>query len=212
MALRVPSNLAPDKEPQDAALYKKRITQKRVAQMDPKKSKWSPINNLFGWIAIVAIILMGVLTTLDVIWRWVFGEAVGPVYSLCETLMAVMVWASLAPTQEAGGHINVTIFTEKMKGKTKYVFEIISLLLCLFLFVIIFWKTTEDGLWAFGVKSYRAGDFYRFPTWWARLFVPVGVLAMIGQLVVEIKGSLYLLAREFRGAERVKETDGLEIS
>lgn len=169
--------------------------------MDPKVSKWSYVNNVFAWIAIVAIILMGVLTTLDVLWRWIFGDAVGPVYSICETLMAVMVWSAIAPTQQAGGHINVTIFTMNLKGKSKYILEIISLLFCLTLFVIIFWKTLEDGIWAYGVKSYRAGDFFRFPTWWARLFVPVGVLAMIGQLIVEVKGNLFLLSNEFKDSK-----------
>lgn len=163
--------------------------------MNPKISKWSAVNRVFTWIAVVSILLMGVLTTVDVVWRWIFGEAIGPVYSFCETLMAVMVWSALAPTQQAGGHINVTILTGRLKGRIKYILEIIVLLACLFFFVMIFWKTLEDGIWAYGVKSFRAGDYYRFPTWWARLFVPVGVLAMIGQLVMEIKGNLYLLIR-----------------
>lgn len=170
--------------------------------MNPKHSKWSAVNGAFTWIAVVAILLMGVLTTVDVIWRWIFGEAIGPVYSFCETLMAVMVWSALAPTQQAGGHISVTILTGKLSGRIKYALEIIALLICLLFFVLIFWKTLEDGIWAYGVKSFRAGDYYRFPTWWARLFVPVGVLGMIGQLIMEIKGNLYLLIhQEVRSAD-----------
>lgn len=163
--------------------------------MNPKISKWSAVNRVFTWIAVASILLMGVLTTVDVVFRWIFGEAIGPVYSICETLMAVMVWSALAPTQQAGGHINVTFLTGKLKGRTKYILEIIVLMACLFFFALIFWKTLEDGIWAYGVKSFRAGDYYRFPTWWARLFVPVGVLGMLGQLMMEIKGNLFLLLK-----------------
>lgn len=153
--------------------------------MNVKKSPWSKVNRVFWWIAAVAIGTMAITTTADVLYRWVMGGAIGPVYSLCETLMAVMVWSALAPTQEENGHIGVTIFTSRLKGKTKAVFEIIALLICIIFFALIFWKTLEDGIWAYGVKTFRYGDYYRFPTWWARLYVPVGTLAMIGQLVFE---------------------------
>ncbi|MCR4441823.1 MAG: TRAP transporter small permease [Peptococcaceae bacterium] len=165
--------------------------------MDVKKSKWSIVNSGFALIAIAAIILMGVFTTIDVIWRWFSDEPVGPVFSMCETLMAVMVFAALAPTQEAGGHISVTILTSRLNEKWRAALELVSLTVCLLFFAMIFTQTLKDGLWAYGVKSFRYGDFYRFPTWWARLFVPVGALAMMGQLVAEIKGNLYFLLKRF---------------
>lgn len=154
--------------------------------MNVKASPWSKVNRVFWWLAAVAIITMGITTTVDVLWRWFTDEAIGPVYSLCETLMAVMVWSAISPTQEAGNHISVTIFTSRLSGKIKAAFEIFALLVCICFFVLIFWKTLEDGIWAYGVKSFRYGDYYRFPTWWARLFVPVGAVGMIGQLVFEV--------------------------
>ncbi len=161
--------------------------------LNVKKSPWSKVNRVFWWVATAAIAIMAVSTTVDVIWRWFMGDAIGPVYSLCETLMAVMVWSAIAPTQETGGHIGVTVFTSRLKGKVKVVFEVIGLLVCITFFVLIFWKTLEDGIWAYGVKTFRYGDYYRFPTWWARLFVPVGALAMIGQLVFETINNLRVL-------------------
>ncbi|MDX9872371.1 MAG: TRAP transporter small permease [Clostridia bacterium] len=154
--------------------------------MDAKTSPWSKVNRFFWWLATGAILIMGISTTMDVLWRWLTGEAIGPVYSLCETLMAVMVWSALSPTQEAGNHISVTILTGRLPDKAKTALKIFSLVVCLAFFALIFWKTLEDGLWAYGVKSYRYGDYYRFPAWWARLFVPVGVAGMMGQLVFEV--------------------------
>lgn len=177
--------------------------------MNPQNSKLLAVNRTFTWIVTVSILLMGVLTTMDVCWRWIFGESIGPVYSICETLMAVMVWASLAPTQQEGGHINVTFLTGRLKGRVKYSLEVIVLLACILFFGLIFWKTLEDGIWAYGVKSFRAGDYYRFPTWWARLFVPVGVLGMIGQLIMEIKGKIYLLIKG--GAESGNPPSNINI-
>lgn len=132
--------------------------------MNIKASLWSKVNRAFWWLATGAIVTMGIFTTIDVLWRWVTDDAIGPVYSLCETLMAVMVWSAISPTQEAGNHISVTILTSRLSGKVKAVFEIFALLICIFFFVLIFWKTLQDGIWAYGVKSYRYGDFYRsFP-------------------------------------------------
>lgn len=161
--------------------------------MNVKASPWSKVNRVFWWLATGAIITMGISTTIDVLWRWATNDAIGPVYSICETLMAVMVWSAIAPTQEAGNHISVTFLTSRLSGKVKAAFEIFALLVCILFFALIFWKTLEDGIWAYGVKSYRYGDFYRFPTWWARLYVPVGVVGMIGQLVFEVINNIRIL-------------------
>lgn len=158
--------------------------------MSNSKGSWFKVNRVFAIITSIAIALMGLFTTADVIWRWFTGEPIGPVFSICETLMAIMVFASLAPTQEAKGHINVTILTMRLSKKWKSILNLIGLLVCLTFFALMCYMTIQDGMWAYKVKSFRAGDFYRFPTWWARMFVPVGILAMIGQLVVEIKTEL----------------------
>lgn len=178
--------------------------------MNVKVGPWSKINRIFWWIAALAIIAMCITTTIDVFWRWLTNESIGPVYSLCETLMALMVWSALSPTQKAGKHINVTILTSKLSDKMKTILEIVSLLICAFFFVLIFWKTLEDGIWAYGVKSYRAGDFYRFPTWWARLFVPVGVAAMLGQLTFEVINSICILTGKANVSDNINLLVGEE--
>lgn len=175
--------------------------------MSNKKGTWVWVNRVFAIITAISIALMGLFTTADVIWRWFTGEPIGPVFSICETLMAVMVFASLAPTQEAKGHINVTMLTMKLSQKWKSILNLIGLIVCLTFFVLMFYMTVQDGMWAYKVKSFRAGDFYRFPTWWARMFVPVGILAMVGQLVVETKAEikgLFFSKKAIDENERVK--------
>lgn len=153
------------------------------------KTKWSPVNNVFLYITMIAIVLMGILTTLDVIFRWFVDKPIGPVFSFCETLMAVMVFGSLAPTQQDGAHINVTLFTRNMKEKWQTILAVFSLIICLIFFALMFSQTLLDGIWAYQTNTFRYGDYYRFPTWWARLFVPIGILVMMGQLVFEIKAN-----------------------
>ena len=51
---------------------------------------------------------------------------------------------------------------------------------------------------------------YRFPTWWARLFVPVGIAAMLGQLAFEIINNFRILTGTVKAADKANLLIGRE--
>jgi len=149
----------------------------------------SKANDFFKGIAILSVLIMMVLSTLDVIIRGAFDVALGPVMSICETMMVVMTFAGLAKTEEVGANINVTVLTMHLSENKQRILRIVSSTVCLIFFIILLYATIQDGIFAFDTKAYRSGCPWRFPVWWARLFVPLGVLIMIGQLVQNIKSN-----------------------
>lgn len=168
----------------------------------------SRINNFFKWLAILAILLMMVLSTIDVILRFVFEVALFPSMSICECMMVVMTFAGLAATEEAGAHINVTILTMRLSQNRQAILKVIASFLCLCFFILMFYSTLLDGLWAYSVKTYRTGDLWRFPTWWCRLFIPLGILVMLGQLIINMKKNINIYLTAMRGEAKQTGMEG----
>jgi TRAP-type C4-dicarboxylate transport system permease small subunit len=129
-------------------------------------------------------------STIDVIVRGALDISIGPVMSVCECMMVVMTFAGMAKTEEEGSHINVIIFTSKVSAKKQEILKVVGSAACVIFFLLMLYATLQDGLWAYSVKTYRTGDLWRFPTWWCRLFIPLGIVVMIGQLIKNIKTSL----------------------
>lgn len=184
--------------------------------MKRKKTLLHYVDRLFWGIAALAIVCMAVGSTTDIIRRWITGLSFPWMISFCETCMAVMVWACIMPTQRIKGHVNVTIFTGKMRPKTQKILAVFAALLGAAFFIIICIQAEKQGMWAFSRKMYRAGDYTRFPIWWAYLFVPIGGLAMIIQLLGEAaQGIIDLVKGNYisdlpEGAEDVIPNEALE--
>ncbi|MGI6738012.1 MAG: TRAP transporter small permease [Christensenellales bacterium] len=169
--------------------------------MEKKKDLGYYVDKVFWYIAALAIVCMAVGSSIDIIRRWIVGMSFPWMPSFCETCMAVMVWACIMPTQRLKGHVNVTILTSKLSPKAQKVLNVLAAFIGMAFFVIVFIQAGKQGLWAYSRKMYRAGDYTRFPIWWAYMFVPIGALAMFFQLLIEaIQGIIYIVKGEDKQA------------
>ena len=180
--------------------------------MEKKKNILYYVDRLFWGIAALAIICMAIGSTVDILRRWITGQSFAWMISFCETCMAVMVWACIMPTQRMKGHVNVTIFTGKMSPKAQKILGVFAALLGAVFIIVICTQAWQQGLWAYSRKMYRAGDYTRFPIWWAYLFVPVGGAAMVIQLLAETVQGVVDLVKGNYGTETALTKSGEDVS
>lgn len=160
-----------------------------------KKTFFEYINKVFWWIAAIAILCMAIGSSVDITRRWITGQSWPWMISFCECCMAVTVWASIMPTQRMKGHVNVTIFTSKMSPKWQKIMEIFAALIGAVFLAAVCAMSYKQGMWAYSRHMYRAGDYTRFPIWWAYLFVTLGCFVMVIQLVIETVQGIIDLAK-----------------
>jgi TRAP-type C4-dicarboxylate transport system permease small subunit len=137
------------------------------------------------FIALASIALLGVSTAADVIKRLSTGWPIGGVMQLSECLMVVMVFLGIAYAQANRRHIRVTIALSRMKPRKVVILDILSCAIQITVLIFLARKTLEEGIWSCSILEYRVGDI-RLPIYWARMLIPIGTIALIGQLLIDI--------------------------
>lgn len=160
--------------------------------MNAKETKSAEVNQTYQKIidplriiAFAALALMGLSTTVDVIKRLVTGWPVGGVMQLSECLMVVIVFLGIAYAQANRRHIRVTIALSRMNPRMVVKLDILSCVLQVIILTLLAWKTLEEGIWSCSILEYRVGDI-RLPIYWARMLIPIGTIALIGQLLIDM--------------------------
>jgi TRAP-type C4-dicarboxylate transport system permease small subunit len=120
----------------------------------------------------------------------------------------VMVFLGVPYAQVYRRHIRIAFVVSHMNPKRIVMADIISCCFAAICLGFMALKTLEEGLWSCSILEYRVGNV-RLPISWARMLIPIGLTAMIGQLIVDIwtdivrlKGKLPLEIADIR---RVKE-------
>lgn len=99
--------------------------------------------------------LMMFLTACDVILRYVFNRPIVGSYDISEYMMAIVVSFGLAYCAFLKGHVRVDIIVSRFPQRVQEVFDCITGLLSVFLFVIITWQSFVymQLLFSSGLKS-----------------------------------------------------------
>ena len=145
---------------------------------------------VLGVIATVSIIILMILTTVDVVMRYIFGNPIKGAYEVSEMFFLTAVFLGLAYTQLFRGHVNADLLVSRLSKHINLILETIMLLLALFIYVLFSWKGMEAFWSSFMEGEYRWG-LIRIPLWPARLMVPLGVsvlcLRFIGEIVINFR-------------------------
>jgi len=157
-------------------------TETRSAEVNETYQK---IISPLRFIALTSIVLMGVSMAADVTKRLATGWPIGGVMQLSECLMVVMVFLGISCTQANRRHIRVTIALSRMNPRKVVMLDILSLGFQVVLLALLAWKTLEEGIWSVSILEYRVGDI-RLPIYWARMLIPIGTIAFIGQILIDI--------------------------
>jgi TRAP-type C4-dicarboxylate transport system permease small subunit len=97
------------------------------------------ISDKLNWIALVGIVVMMVLTTLDVIGRFVFNSPIEGNYDITGLIGLSIVAAAMSRTQFAKGHVAVDFLIRFFKPRLRAAVESTTFLISIILFGLIAW-------------------------------------------------------------------------
>jgi len=84
---------------------------------------------LFFWLSMAGILTMMFLIAADVLLRFAINKSIMGSYELVQILMVILVFFAFGFTQEADGHVRVTIFIEKFPAGIRRCVEGLLLLI-----------------------------------------------------------------------------------
>ena len=97
------------------------------------------IADRFNWISAIAIVMMMLLTSADVLLR-LFIAPIPGVYEMVGLLGCIVISFSLGYTSSEKGHIAVEFLVQKLPDSVQHSINIVNNLLSMFLFGLITWQ------------------------------------------------------------------------
>jgi tripartite ATP-independent transporter DctM subunit len=111
------------------------------------------------WINIIGIIflfIMVIITTVDVILRYVFNHPIPGTSEITEVFMIIAIFMAVAHTQDQKGHISIDVFTTRLPPRPKLILELITTFLSLITIVLVSWRVFIQGLYFFSKHSMQS--------------------------------------------------------
>jgi TRAP-type C4-dicarboxylate transport system permease small subunit len=148
------------------------------------------VTSFLGAVGTGCILVLMILTTADVVLRYILGIPLKGAYEISEIMMLSSVFLGMAYTQLFHEHINADFLVSRLSKHTNLVLETVLLLPALLIFGLLAWQGA-----IFFVDSLRTGEYrwglLRIPLWPARLMVPLGAsflcLRFIGEIVINFR-------------------------
>jgi len=100
----------------------------------------------------------------------------------CETIMFASVFLGMAYVAMLDGHINVTLFTQRLSTRTQTILDIVVLLLSATIFGLLTWSSWGLAWKWFLIREVRLGAF-PWPIWPFRFLFVVGMGLIALQLI-----------------------------
>ncbi len=142
-------------------------------------------------VAVVALIVMMLLITVEVILRKWFGTSTKIAHDFSGYLLVALFFWGIAETLRVGKHLRVTILFDRLKVKTQSILYKTSVILGIALVLLLLWASA-----GFVISSYKSGavigDIVEIPEFIPELLIPIGFFFFALQLVAH-------LIRVFRG-------------
>lgn len=147
------------------------------------------LSGFLCFIAGVALLAMMVQVTLDALMRYVFNSPLsGTVEIVSAYHMLVVVFFPLAYVARKGGHIVVTLFTQKLPLGALDVLERCVNALGFGVLVLIIWMTVNEAVFrTVERETWDAGNLL-IQVWPSRWGIPIGCAAMALFLVIDTIG------------------------
>jgi len=138
-------------------------------------------NRLIAGIGACSLIPLMILTTLDVVGRDVFNYPVPGTVELSQYLLVTFVLMGLAYTQQAKGHVPVSVLTSRLPLRGQLLLKITSSLLGLFLFSLLAWQG-----WEISMEERTVSDLLRIPQSPFRILVAVAAFLTFLELFIDL--------------------------
>ena len=139
--------------------------------------------NLVGGVAIFLLVL---LATANVLGRWLFSLPISGYVDWVEQSMAFIAFLGIAYTKRLGGHIRMDIVIGQLRGRLLWFAELVSVVLMLLVTLVLIY-----GSYLHFWRAYDIGDSsldINLPTWPAKFVVPFALTVLALRLLLQLWG------------------------
>jgi TRAP-type mannitol/chloroaromatic compound transport system permease small subunit len=151
--------------------------------------------HIFGAVCAALILTIMILTTVDVIGRYIIGSPLKGSVEISEILFLSAVYLGLSYTHLFREHVGVDLLISHFSKRTRLFLETFMLLLALLTYGVLAWRG-GGALWSsIETGEYRWG-LISIPLWPARLMIPLGVSALCLKFIAEIVRNISKLLGE----------------
>lgn len=147
-----------------------------------------PIEDFANLAAALAIFLLMLLGTAQILLRSVFNSPIAGYIDMVELSMAGMAFLGAAYCQRLGSHIRMEILLEHLRGRLLWGFEIFGTLVALIIIGVLIWYG-----WGHFMRSFELGDTTidaEFHVWPSKLLVPIAFALWFVRLFIQFLGSV----------------------
>ncbi|MCG7985174.1 MAG: TRAP transporter small permease [Candidatus Thiodiazotropha lotti] len=144
------------------------------------------LESLLNLIGGIAIFLLVILATINVLGRWLFSMPIDGYVDWVEQAMAFIAFLGIAYTKRLGGHIRMDILIGQLHGRLLWFAELFSVVLMLLVTLVLIY-----GSYLHFWRAYDIGDSsldINLPTWPAKLVVPLALSVLALRLILQIWG------------------------
>jgi len=128
------------------------------------------LSKIMGIVASLAVLILLIVTTLDVLLLKIFASPIPGASELIAVFMPFVVFGFLLETQRKKQHITVDLITSKITNpKIKQIFDIFINLVCMLLILTITWFIVPQALRSTAMREHVSG-LIPYPVFYAKLF------------------------------------------
>ncbi len=94
----------------------------------------------------VALFAMMLLTSVDVVCRYLFNSPIRGAFELTEFLVLILIFSFLGYTQSQKSHISVDLLFTRFPNRVQRIIGLLNHVVCLVLMILITWMAVDQGL------------------------------------------------------------------
>jgi len=132
----------------------------------------------------LAMFLLMLLTTLDVIGRSFFNRPITGTYELSRYALVVMVLLGIGYVQQGNQHIAVDLFVNKLSRSGQFVIELIGTLMGLGFSLLVSWQGWRSGLESMHNKT--VSDTLHIPAYPFEFLIGLGATFLSIELIIKV--------------------------
>lgn len=143
---------------------------------------------LISGFGIFAMMMLGVV---QIVSRKLLNYSILGYIDIVEIMMTFLVFLGLAYTERLGNHIRMEILVNYLKGRTLWLFELISVIVGLFVCAVL-----TKYSWDHAIRAYNSGDStidIQLLWWPSKMVVPAALALLFVRLLVSLWGYLRLV-------------------
>lgn len=148
------------------------------------------ISLAFAFLSGMAMLLMMVVGTLDIIGTNVFAQPIPAAFEFIATMMVVVVFFAVSLAQARRANIRVEVVFNFMPRPLQFVINIFQYLLNMIFFGAIAYFGWKGGMVGFAQGEYASG-IVNFPIWPARFALSLGASLMTVQCLYDLLSHLF---------------------